>query len=331
MANIPEDVRKELEESGAVFDKDGNLVEDNFFKSIMKSVETENDEEESDENETDQDDQEEQSEDTSEQEDASDQSDADEEDDKDEEDQEEKVEKEVTKAKPKLTDKKETLNKKKLTPASDKKENNTEVEDLKRKIEELRTMLETNNTSKLDKSQTKPQSDNNFQENELFRKLEQEREEFQKFRMQQLASQLQNEVDKRFSDAGVTFKEVIASEEWSDFLNTRKYGNPVKNYYQQAIANNDWDSMVGFFDEFKVLYLNDDKVTEEKPKLDDLVVPEKSKTVKKPPRKTKFDFTTDDYIEMANKLERGRISIVEFNKFEEAYDKADKQGRVKSN
>ena len=62
--------------------------------------------------------------------------------------------------------------------------------------------------------------------------------------------------------------------------------------------------------------------------MDDLAVPNRSKTTT-PPRSKKYDYEEDDYIKQLTLAERGKISHQQFNEFDDKFNKALAQGRVK--
>ncbi len=318
MANdLPNDVRKSLEESGVKFDKDGNILEE---PSFIENEEVEEESEEVEDTESEEDEVEE-TEDTDEEESEEDEEESE---DDDDEDEEEEVELTPSKSKNKLTKKSEKTKKKSsLTPKKE-KEDTSETERLRKEIEELKSLLTTN------KTEIKKEEKSSLSATE--ETLRQEVEAFKRNRMLDLANRLRSDVNRKFSNHGISYDDVINSQEWSDFQGSMKYGNPIGKYYTEAVKSGDYEAIVGFFDDFKSIYIpEEEKITTEKvkPSLDDLVVPEKSKSSSVKKKRAKYDFKASDYAEMLNKFERGRITQEEFFKFDEKYIKSEAEGRVK--
>lgn len=320
MSGMPKDVKQSLIDSGVNFDEHGNMIDEPIIKPEDfedDQVEDQTDEDQNDDEDDDQDEDEDQ-----------DQSQDDDDDGDDEDDDDDDEEDDPAPAKkPKLTKK---AIKKSLTP----KETTPKIADdssarILEKLESLQQEIKPNNGA----PEPKPKAEaTSTAADETIEALRKEANDFKKMRMQSLAQDLAREVDRRNADRGVTYQEIIGSNEWVTYLSTKKFGSTLDKFYVEAIQNSDWNTMLDFFDDFSNKYLPDaEKPEEKKPskKLDDLAVPENSKSVKQTKRRSKYDFEADDYSKKLNEFERGKIDYAKFAEFEQKFDKALSAGRVK--
>lgn len=312
MTHIPNDVRKSLENSGVKFDQDGNIIEDDFFDNQENDLEDQQDDDLDDDNQQDDDD-------LDDEDDQQDNDDLeDDEDQQDDDDLEDDTPKKKKKPSPSW--------KNNLTPKSNISNDSTETSEILKRIEAIQQQIQ-NNTQQdddLDDQQDDPNQ-------KLLSKLQEEARNFEKMAMRRLASELSREVNRRFEKYGVNYNNVINSQEWDDFLNTKVYGESIGKRYQIAIKNQDIDTMVNVFDDFGDRYLKEkEKEKKEKKKsLSDLAVPESSKAKRSVKRRAKYDFAQSDYSEKLNLMERGKITPEEFYSFEAKFEKAEREGRVK--
>lgn len=317
MSGMPSDVRKSLEESGVKFDDQGNIIEDEFLDNQFSEDEDELEDEEVEE------DVEEEIEEV--EEDLEDDDDDDE--DEDELEEEEPEVKSKSKKKVKADPSGWSLTPKEAVPA---KEEKVDISAIMQKIEDLQSSIAQPAPS-TDGQEPTPVLDNS-PESAAIEELKAEAKRFKQMSMQRLAADLEREVNRRFSDRGVKYKDIINSVEWEQFLKKSMYGQPINKFYVTAIENSDWDTMVSVFDGFKENYFPE-KVEEKsakKKKLEDLAVPQNSKTNRKPKRRSKYDFNASDYSNKLELMTRGKVTPQEFYDFEAKFEKAEKLGRVNS-
>lgn len=169
-------------------------------------------------------------------------------------------------------------------------------------------------------------------------KLQKEIEEFRKLKLQLFADNVRNNVKAK--NYGATFDQIIGSQQWDDYLKSSAYGHKIATLYRNAIEEQNPEAVVYFFDDIASKYLKGKAKAEteaqrgsaniksKKESLDDLAVPSKSKATKSP-RKRKYDYEENDYADMLEKVERGKISYSTFTQFDSKFNKALSEGRVK--
>lgn len=314
---MPDYLKKSLEQSGVKFDEHGNVIGDDLFDS--DDQEDQDEDQELDEDVEDDSD-----------EDVEPESDEDEDETEDEDEEEEEEPSEDTaapKKKPVAEEKKF-----KLTPraAADQGQtsSNSEIESLKNEIRQLKEALQSGVTQ--GRAQVDESADDEDSTQAVLEKLKSEREQFQQFRMKQLATTLSNEVDRRFKDANITFADITSSQEWDNYLKTKRYGSTIGKFYVDAVKSADLDQMLNFFDEFKTR-IEPTIVSNKTPKksLSDLAVPDKNKATRRVKKPTKYLYDESDYSTQLRKFERGEIDAKKFADFEKKFDAADRQGRVR--
>ena len=310
---LPPDLLREMEESGVKFDENGEIIDPNQFLS---------DADEEDNSSEDENDDTDNSSDT----DGDDGSDSDENDSEgdesdEEDDSEENDDKKTVKVTPRF----------KLTPRKqDNDSDDSEVAELRRKLAELEAKIKA-----------PVQSDDEEDETALASTLRKEVSQFRKMRMKEFATTVEATIDTMYPET--SFKEIISSNEWQEYQNSRVMGARVGDLYLTTIKSEDKDDVVSFFSDFVDRYLpslskakpvaaamkKTLKPQKDKPNLSDMAIPEKAKASTTKSKRVGFDFTTSDYQMMLEKAERGQITLEEFTKFEDKFLKADKAGRVK--
>lgn len=336
--NMPKDLYDELTASGVTFDENGNIVDDPLFSFDVD----ETDEDQKDDDQTD--DNDDQTDDADDNEDNEEDNGDIDNDSSDPDDDNSDTESEVTppeqKVKPESAKKIEQAQPKfKLTHEDDNTHTKTvdtssEIQSLKAQIERLEALLlERNTQAKADTSVDVPDEDDDPVKS-IVRRLEAEREEFRMMKVRELANSLEREVNRRFADLGVNFKEITTSKEWKTYLNQRRYGQQIGNFYAQAVQSGDLDEMLMYFDEFKDM--NAPAATQApvrdsgtNKKLADLAVPDNTKATKKLKRPSKYDFTYEDFSKKLEDFERGRITPAQFDEFERKFEEAEAKGRVR--
>lgn len=328
MAIIPNDVREALEAAGVKFDENGNIIEDDKETFI-----TDNEDDQVDEDQDiDQDDEDQEAEDDDDQDidqDDDSENDEDESDDEDEDDEEEtpplrKKKKSKTKAE---EDEGDGI---KLTPRQveqKKQEEELTIESIRSNMQAL--LEKYNNNAEAD-TQVKPDAVVDDHDS-VIQELRKEVEDFRRLKYASFADTVKQKVaNKNF---GVSFNDIIGSQQWDEFLASSAYGRKISEMYREAVSSQDTDAVLFFFDDFASRYLKpvnrkEDKSVTKQDDLDDLAVPDKTKTSKTPRRK-KYDFEEDDYAVKLDEAERGAISREEFVKFNDAFEAALSKGRVK--
>jgi len=321
--NIPTDVRKQLEDSGLSFDADGQIIEDSFtsgFDDTKKKkkpvVEVKEDEDE-DEDIT-----------SSENDNQDDEDDEDENKDENDEDEDEDEDDE-----PPVRSKKTislTPRKKDEEDVSDDKITSKTLKVMQEEMLERINSLAKDTEGKLD------------EEAPSVKELRAEAQKFQKMRIQLFAKEVESDVNSL--DLGAKFKDIITSQEWRDYLNSNILGTTIGTLYVDSVKENDSESVVGFFEDFTARFLpsvaRSKKVSKtvkeavkstEKPSLDDLSVPNRSKTSNSPRKASKYDYKESDYGLMLDKAERGKITSKEFNEFDTKFNASLSKGRVDTN
>lgn len=315
MARIPRDVREQLEAAGVKFDDEGNIIEDET-ESFIEDDEEDDIEDEDDEIENDEDDESEVEE-----------EDEDEVDDDDEEEEEEEPQPRKKKKKPSAKAE-ETEDAPKLTPrqvVEKQKEDDLTIEAIR---DNVKSLLEKYNFSPTDDDVVE---DEGTEESVVLAELRKEVSDFRKMRYASFADTVKQKVSDKA--LGASFQDIINSSQWDEFLNTSAYGRKIGQMYQEAVRSQDTDAVLFFFDDFASRYLKRPvEVKEEKSvkqnDLDDLAVPDKTKTSTTPRRK-KYDFEEDDYAIKLDEAERGVITREQFVKFNDAFESALSKGRVK--
>jgi hypothetical protein len=318
--NVPKDVMAELEESGFSFGDDGEIVESSFLtaqvekkaKKVEKEVEVEAEVEEDDKEEDDDD--------TLSGDDAED---AD-----DDADSDTEADDALTPpAKPKPL----SLTSRKEKEKADESTASAQIARLEAQQAELLERVRKLTEAKPDKEDPTESSNQSLQE---------EANKFKTMRLRMFAKEVETDVNTL--SLGANFKDIIASEEWQSYLNSSVLGTPVGTLYIDAVKENDGKTVVEFFKDFTNRYvpsvMSEKKVSKvvkatvkadvKKPALDDLAVPDRSKS-NATPRIKKYDFEEDDYGQMLEKAERGKITFKAFNEFDVKFNDALKQGRVK--
>lgn len=334
---VPRDVREALEKAGVKFDNQGNIIEDDNETFI--EIENEDDDEEDVEDEEVLDDDQEEEEDEGDDDDESDYTDDDsednEDDDEDEDEDDEEVEEQPKSKKRKPKTKKDKVDESdddelpKLTPKQLKKQEEDGDEAISEIRKNLKALLEKGRDIKSDNTD----NDNDEIDARIaLAELRREAEEFRKLRFQAFADNVKTRVNQ--SNYGAQFEDIINSTQWEEFLNKKAYGSRIGDLYRTAIQSQDANSVLFFFDDFASKYLQKptkkkESVNKQKEDLDDLAVPDKTKTSGSPKKRKKWDFEEDDYITKLDEAERGIITREEFIKFSDAFESALSKGRVK--
>lgn len=321
--DIPADVRKQLEESGFSFDSDGQIVEENFTDNFGEVPEDDIDD--IDDDQDDQDDEDHQDDDKDDQDQDQDDEDQDDDDDQDDDAEDE----------PPVRSKGKTLN---LTPRDPKGEED-DIDDgrvTSRSLKKMQADMELR-ISELAKG---TDGDDSYEDSASVKELKAEAEKFQRMRMQMFAKEIEQDVNSM--SLGADFNDIITSNEWQDYLKSSILGTTIGTLYVDSIKENDSASVVGFFEDFTERFLpkvsSAKKVSKTvkkavksapKPSLDDLSVPNRSKTTNTPRKRSKFDYEEDDYAKMLDDAERGKISHKEFEEFDTKFTDALSKGRVK--
>lgn len=314
--NIPKDVLDDLENSGFTFDENGEIVEDSFIKEdTAKKITPVSEDDNVDEN---------------------DQQDEDEvltsttNDDPDEE--EDDIVDPLLTNEPKkllLTSRDEKLK-------QSKESDSEQIARLQRSQEELLERVKA-----LSEAKTYSKAEDTTEDEDDLASLRAEAARFRKMRVEAFAKDVEREVNSLA--LGAEFKEIITSDEWQNYLNSSVLGTVVGTMYIESVKSNDEKTVIDFFKDFSNRYIpsiqNSKKLSpaaartavatnKDKPSLDDLAVPNRSKTTT-PPRSKKYDYEEDDYIKQLTLAERGKISHQQFNEFDDKFNKALAQGRVK--
>lgn len=317
---LPPDVVAELKASGVKFDDDGNIIEEEFLTDDNESdgaQDDDADEDAADATEADDEDADE----------ADDEADEDEDDADDEDDEPVK-----TKA-PKSSKKQHLKLTRKKTESSSQ---NDEIEELKRQNRKLEARIDA-----LTKS-SKYDTDADDDAPEAL--IQKEAMRFKHMRLQEF----RRSVVKTINDLelGGTFDDIISSEEWAQYLNSKIFGVKVGDMLKSAIEETNLDDVVSVYTDFTSRYLP--QMSKVKPaskqvkkllpkngneRLKDLATPERTTADRKgavqSSRKSTFLYTEADYEAMLSKAERGLISHDDFVKFETKFEAARKAGRVK--
>ena len=317
---VPSDVRRTLEAAGVKFDENGNVIEDENEKFI--SVEDEDEDEDLEEIEDGEGD----DDDTDNSDDDADSEDDDEDDGEDEEEEDEEVEDEPKpkKRKPKAK-KDEDDDLPKLTPKQIKEQKESGDEAILEIRKNLNKLLEKGENLKNKEPAIEEDADTVLSE------LKREAEEYRRLRFQAFADNVKTRVNQ--SNYGARFDDIINSTQWEEFLNKKAYGSKIGDLYRTAIQSQDADSVVFFFDDFSSKYLTKSPKEKEsvtkQDDLDDLAVPDKTKTSGNPKKRKKWDFEEADYSTKLAEAERGIITREQFVKFSDAFESALSKGRVK--
>lgn len=331
MAIIPNDVREALEAAGVKFDENGNIIEDD--KETFITDDEEDQEDEDQEIDQDDEDQTDEDEDDDDQDDDQDDDSEDDEDESDDEDEDEDDEEET----PPLRKKKKSKTKAqededdgiRLTPRQveqKKQEEELTIESIRSNMQAL--LEKYNNNSE---PNTQRETDDIDEHDSVIQELRKEVEDFRRLKYASFADTVKQKVSNK--NLGVSFNDIIGSQQWDEFMASTAYGRKIGDMYRQAVAGQDTDAVLFFFDDFASRYLKpvnrkEDKSVTKQDDLDDLAVPDKTKTSKTPRRK-KYDFEEDDYAVKLDEAERGAISREEFVKFNDAFEAALSKGRVK--
>ena len=333
--DIPADVRKQLEASGISFGDDGQIIEDSFTSGFSKPkkkakpiVQVEKDEDEDEDD------------DDTDQEDSNDSDDDSLEDDTDQEDQDQ------DEAEDEDEDEDEApVRKKKSITLTPRKEDD-EVKEDKVTSETLKAM-QLEMIERIDALSKDNEGKPDDEESPSIKELRAEAQKFQKMRIQMFAKEVEQEVNSL--NLGAKFKDIITSQEWRDYLNSNILGTTIGTLYVDSVKENDSESVVGFFGDFIGRFLpsvaRSKKVSKtvketlatniakskDKPSLDDLSVPNRSKTTNSPRKASKYDYKESDYDVMLNNAERGKITYKEFNEFDTKFNTALSRGRVDTN
>lgn len=289
---IPRDMRLQMEEVGIKFDEDGNIIEED----VISEEDIISDDDQNDDDDDQNDDQ--------------DDNDDDEDQDDDDEDDDEPLSLKLTKR-----HKSEPVKK--------------ESEDIIARLSEL-----------INKDKTELQKPE-LEDDPSIAALKREVAEFRRMRMKDFAKTVEKDVDNL--SLGASFQDIIVSEEWGSYLDSKLLGSKVGNLYAEAIRENDGNAVVSFFKDFTDRYLSEINGTKKvsnsvkkaakpksgKPNLDDLAVPNRSKSVRKPKR-SKYDFEENDYAKKLEDFERGKLTHAAFVKFENDFSKALTANRVKA-
>lgn len=332
MAIIPNDVREALEAAGVKFDENGNIIEDD--KETFITDDEEDQEDEDQEIDQDDEDQTDEDEDDDDQDDDQDDDSEDDEDESDDEDEDEDDEEET----PPLRKKKKSKTKAqededdgiRLTPRQveqKKQEEELTIESIRSNMQALLEKYNNNNSE----TNTQRETDNIDEHDSVIQELRKEVEDFRRLKYASFADTVKQKVSNK--NLGVSFNDIIGSQQWDEFMASTAYGRKIGDMYRQAVAGQDTDAVLFFFDDFASRYLKpvnrkEDKSVTKQDDLDDLAVPDKTKTSKTPRRK-KYDFEEDDYAVKLDEAERGAISREEFVKFNDAFEAALSKGRVK--
>ena len=307
---LPKDVVDELKASGVKFDDDGNIIEEVVTEDQDDSNDNQGDDDNEPEGDTNSDD-----------------SDADEnagDDDADEFSDEDDAEPPVKKSK---TPEKSKF---KLTPRKSNADNpdKDELAKLRRDNEELQAQLAA--LTKDDDS--KPED-----------AIKTEALRFKHLRLREFKNSVSRSVDSL--GLGATFNDIIASEEWPQYLNTKVFGSKVSDMMKNAIEESNLDDVISFYTDFTTRYLPSVARTKQPSpamrkavksdkadKLADLATPSRTQADRKSgtdnSRKA-YLYSESDYEVMLAKAERGQIPFEDFVKFETKFDAARKAGRVK--
>ena len=319
---VPKDVRKTLEEAGVKFDDQGNIIED-LNETFMELGEG-NEEDDDDLDDQDDDLEEDEGDDDDDESDDTDE-DSDEGDDDSDEEEEPEPKKRKKKTKKDKTEDTDDDGLPKLTPKQLQKQKSDDDDSMSEIRRNLKAILEKGNDLKSD-----DQDDDDTQS--ALQDLRKEAEEFRKLRFQTFANNIRDRVKQ--SNYGVPFDDIINSTQWEEFLNKKAYGSRIGDLYRSAIQSQDSDSVLFFFDDFASKYLQraskkEESVNKQKDDLDDLSVPDKTKTSGSPKKRRQYDYEEADYITKLDEAERGIITREDFVKFSDSFESALSKGRVK--
>jgi hypothetical protein len=325
---LPNDLLKELLDSGVKFDENGEIIDD-LEGRVNDTAGQGDDLDEEDADESGENDSDEAG-------DEEDTSDSDEDTDEDA-DTKQKVTKLARKInlKSELSDEDESdTGNVKLTPKPKIQENldeSSEIFLLRRQIAELRDLISNKDT----------QNSKADQEEDIGSALREEAAKFRQMRLKQFAHNIETSVNAKYPD--VSFKEIIASSEWEEYQNSRVMGRRVGDLYAIIVESEEADDVISFFDDFVGKFLPSKSKSkpiaqamrkvvkqENKPALKDLAVPDNAKAAVTKTARSGFDFVASDYGRQLNLAERGKISRDEFDKFETKFFRAEKEGRVKN-
>jgi hypothetical protein len=303
---LPQDVIDELKAAGVKFDENGNIIDEVITPDEDIQDDSQTDSGESDQEDTD--------------------SEADDEADEDDDEVEEEVSPVKTKAiKADLAEKRM-----KLTRRADPiDENNAELLALRKEKKDLEDQL----AALLKDNEETPED-----------AIKKEAMKFKHLRLREFKNSVSRSVDDL--DLGANFNDIISSEEWPTYLNTKMFGSKVSDMLRNAIEESNLDDVISFYTDFANRYLPTlakTKVPSAPVKklikkanaesLSDLATPNKTQVDRKtsvdPSRKT-FLYNESDYEVMLTKAERGQLPYDDFVKFETKFDAARRAGRVKS-
>lgn len=313
-SNIPLDVQRELEDADFKFDENGEIIEGSFSENTIPDDEDDNEADDQDDSSND---------------DQDDDQDDSQDDDQDDDDDE-----------PPVRSKSKVIS---LTPRQEEKDDEEVVnsaslkkmqEDMLKRIDELAKKTPGTSSTNLEEDDD---------DSAGVAELKVEARKFQQMRIQMFAKEVERDVNSLA--LGATFKDMIASEEWRQYLNSRMLGTTIGTLYVDSVKENDSDAVVGFFSDFTGRYLpsvaSSKKVSKtvkeavavatskEKPSLDNLSVPDRSKAAKAPLKSSRYDYEEADYQKMLDKAERGRITFEDFTKFDTKFNASLSKGRVK--
>jgi hypothetical protein len=304
---LPQDVIDELKASGVKFDEDGNIIEEQVTQEENDPETDENDDSGND--------------------DDTEQGDADEDvgdDDADELSDEVDDEPPVKKVKP------VEKTKLKLTPRKSNADDpdKDELLKLRRDNEELQAQL-----AALTKDDASKPEDS----------MKTEALRFKHLRLREFKNSVSRSVDSL--GLGATFNDIIASEEWPQYLNTKVFGSKVSDMLKNAIEESNLDDVISFYTDFSTRFLPSVAKTKQpspamrkvvknsnSEKLADLATPNKTQADRKSGMDTSrkaYLYNESDYETMLSKAERGQMPYSDFVKFETKFDAARKAGRVK--
>jgi hypothetical protein len=164
---------------------------------------------------------------------------------------------------------------------------------------------------------------------------------FKHMRLQEFKNSVVRSVNEL--DLGGSFQDIIASEEWSTYLNTKVFGVKVSDMLKNSIEETKLDDVVSFYADFTDRYLPSVAKTKSPSKtaktmlsksranLADLATPKRAEVDKRAGdnKRSGFLYTETDYGDTLSKAERGLISFDDFVKFEAKFNAAKKAGKVK--
>lgn len=303
---LPQDVIDELKAAGVKFDENGNIIDE----VITPDEDTQEDDQDSSEQSDSEDDDSEVGETT---------------------DEDEEVEEEVEPVQKKSKAIKSELAEKriKLTRREEPvEEDQAELLTLRKEKKDLEDQL----AALIKDSDEKPED-----------AIKKEAMKFKHLRLREFKNSVSRSVDDL--DLGANFNDIISSEEWPQYLNTRMFGAKVSDMLRNAIEESNLDDVISFYTDFANRFLPTlakTKVPSAPVKrlvkksstedLRDLATPNKTQVDRKssvdPSRKT-YLYNETDYEVMLSKAERGQMPYDDFVKFETKFEAARKAGRIK--